>query len=48
MTDDVIVVGGGPSFQNLESATISGQRAAERLLTSHLLSKRSYTRKAPP
>jgi hypothetical protein len=37
MTDDVIVVGDSQAFQNLESATISGLRAAERLPSSHIL-----------
>ncbi len=32
------LAGDSQAFQNLESATISGQRAAERLLASHLLS----------
>ncbi len=32
------LAGDSQAFQNLESATISGQRAAERLLTSRLLS----------
>ncbi len=32
------LAGDSQAFQNLESATISGQRAAERLLTSQLLS----------
>jgi oxygen-dependent protoporphyrinogen oxidase len=31
------LAGDSQAFQNLESATISGQRAAERLLTSHIL-----------
>ena len=32
------LAGDSQAFQNLESATISGQRAAERLLATHLLS----------
>lgn len=32
------LAGDSQAFQNLESATITGQRAAERLLASHLLS----------
>jgi protoporphyrinogen/coproporphyrinogen III oxidase len=32
------LAGDSQAFQNLESATISGQRAAERLLASHILS----------
>jgi len=31
------MAGDSQAFQNLESATISGQRAAERLLNSHIL-----------
>ena len=41
------LAGDSQAFQNLESATISGQRAAERLLTSNLLSRRSHPSKAP-
>jgi len=33
------LAGDSQAFQNLESATISGQRAAERLLSSHILSQ---------
>ncbi len=42
------LAGDSQAFQNLESATISGQRAAERLLCGHTLSGNPFTRKMQP